>query len=45
VVIRPFCNLLFQPRFWPPELLPSTSVFEDDPRVIADLPYGVVTCD
>jgi hypothetical protein len=43
VLIRPYYNLLFQPSFWPPELLSSTSVFEDDPRVIADLPYGVVT--
>jgi hypothetical protein len=43
VLIRPYYNLLFQPRFCPLELLLSTSIFEDDPRVIADLPYGVVT--
>jgi len=29
----------FQPRFWPSELLPFTSIFEDAPRVMVDWPF------
>jgi hypothetical protein len=43
VVVRPFYNHLFSLGFGPRIIVVYFS-FGDDPRVIADLLYGVVTC-